>query len=362
MKKLISLVLIMSLMLFACFALAAGGGAGDPLVSLSYIRDTYMPSVLMNAQAELNSELQSLRDEMTGRLDKLFNISSDEYDYSGGFESLAFLKGGTLKMAQLTSFVLDTGITNIVIDTGEVIDVTAGMPVSSGSVLSANHRYFAAEDTSAVIRMYADSTGMVDGYYLAEPIGEIPSNLRFIDVPADHWANEYITYLSEKAIVNGVDEYSFKPGSTVTRATFVTILGRLAGVDMSQYLTAEFTDVEMDSWYGPYIAWASQSGIVTGYGNGKFGPGDHITREQMAVIIMRYADYTGVVLPGINESMAFTDQDMISDYALEAVELAQTSGIITGKPGGLFDPKGTALRSEISAVTYRLIKSAVLPA
>lgn len=361
MKKLIALLLIISLLLCAGFALAAGGGAGDPLVSLSYIRDIFMPSVLVQAENRLDTELNSLSDEYTVRLETLFNISSGKYNFSGGYGDLTFSKGGFLEMDELTSFVLTSGSANIVINSGEIIDTTLGIPVNSGTILSEKHRYFAAEGASALVRMYADSTGMIDGYYLHEETGEIPPNLQFIDVPGEHWANEYITFLAENGIVNGVGDSVFAPGNTVTRAAFVTILGRLAGVDISQYISTEFTDVEIDSWYGPYISWASQNGIVTGYGDGNFGPGNNITREQMAVLIMRYADYAGVTLPGINEGEEFTDQAQIEQYAVDAVGLAQKAGIITGKPGGVFDPKGTALRAEISTVTFRLIKYAELP-
>ncbi|NLL39644.1 MAG: S-layer homology domain-containing protein [Clostridiales bacterium] len=361
MKKLIALLLIISLLLCAGFALAAGGGAGDPLVSLSYIRDIFMPSVLVQAENRLDMELKKISNEYRARLETLFDTGSEKFDFSGGFGELTFSKGGFLEMDQFTSFVLTSGSANIVINSGEVIDTTLGRPVDSGTILSPKHRYFAAEGTSALVRMYSESRGLVDGYYLHEEVGEIPPNLQFIDVPSNHWANEYITFLAENGIVNGVGDSVFAPGSTVTRAAFVTILGRLAGVDISQYTGIEFSDVEPDSWYGPYISWASQNGIVTGYGNGKFGPGNNITREQMAVLIMRYADYADVTLPSINEGEEFADQAQIEAYAVEAVSLAQRAGIITGKPGGVFDPKGTALRAEISTVTYRLIKNAGLP-
>lgn len=360
MKKLFAVLLIVSLLLCMGFALAGAGGAGDPLVSLSYIRDIFMPSVLVQAEGRLDTELENLKNEYAVRAEALFDTATSRFNYSGGYRELAFSKGGILEMDELTSFVLFSGSANIVINSGEVIDVTTGQPVTSGAILSLNHRYFAVEETSALVRMYSESTGLVDGYYLHEATGIIPPELQFIDVPGDHWANEYITFLAEKGLVNGIGDSVFAPANTVTRAAFVTILGRLAGVDISQYNTTEFTDVEPDSWYGPYISWASQNGIVNGYGERKFGPGDNITREQMAVLIMRYVAFAGLTLPSVNEGEEFADGDQISEYAVDAAVLAQKAGIITGKPGGVFDPKGTALRAEISAVIYRLIKQTVL--
>lgn len=361
MKKIIALLLVLSLLICAGYAIAAGGGPGDPLISLSYVRDIFMPSVLVAAENRLDKELESIDDEMSSRLDNIYDSSSGGYNFSGGYSNLSFLKGGTLAMDELTSFVLTSGLANIAIDSGEVIDATTGQTVAAGSVLIPNHRYFAAEGSSAFIRMYDRSTGMIDGYYLAENSGTIPPNLQFIDVPIGHWANDYITYLADNGIVNGVGDSSYAPGGTVTRATFVTILGRLNKIDISQYLSTDFNDVDIDTWYGPYIAWASQNGIVSGYGNGKFGPADNISREQMAVLIMRYADYAKVNLPPVTQAEEFQDQDIISEYAGEAVKLAQTSGIINGKPGGIFDPKGTAARADISAVIFRFIKNAGLP-
>ncbi len=343
------------------FALAAGGGPGDPLISFTYIRDTFIPSVLNKTEEKLDAELLALEAELTQRMDAISGSINPGYLFSSGYTSLNFSKGGTLTVHELTGFIVTGGSANLHVETGEVVDLNTGLAVKKDCLLASNQRYFATEGTSAVIRFYSDaSAGMVDGYYLAAGSGTIPQNLMFIDIPASHWANDSITYLAGRTIIKGVGNDRFAPDDFVTRGTFVTILGRLYGINPEQYTDTRFNDVDMAMWYGPYIAWADEKGIVSGYGNGSFGPNDVITREQMAVVIMKYASFAGISLsPSIQQS-AFEDEASISSWALEAVKSAQITGIMTGKPGNLFDPAGTAVRAEVSAVAYRFIEKAGL--
>ena len=140
----------------------------------------------------------------------------------------------------------------------------------------------------------------------------------------------------------------------MTRAMFVTVIGRLNGVNTANYSVSDFSDVDISEWYGPYVAWAAKNGIVNGVGDGRFAPDDPITREQMAVIIMRYVDFAGIRFSSMNPAVTFTDTDLIDDWAKDAVGKAQRAGLITGKEGGRFDPLGTAARSEVCTVIYRL--------
>ncbi len=153
-------------------------------------------------------------------------------------------------------------------------------------------------------------------------------------------------------------EGQFMPSYTMTRAMFVTIIGRLSKINTGSYSTTQFNDVDMGSWYGPYVAWASQSGIVNGYGDGTFLPNASISREQMAVIIMRYAKFCGVTLPEKAPQAAFDDDSLFGDWAKDSVYNAQKTGLISGRPDNTFDPKGTATRAEVCTVIYRYIKSA----
>ena len=179
----------------------------------------------------------------------------------------------------------------------------------------------------------------------------------FYDVPPDCWGREVIAFAVAHELFRGVGGGRFAPNAAMSRAMFVTVLGRLAGIDPADYTDRVFPDADPDAWYGPYVQWASESGIVSGYGSGRFGPGDQVTREQMCTILARYLDAAGQKLPKAADAAAFTDAAHISPWAEEAVAACQTGGLIQGKVGGTFDPKGSAGRAEAAALFTRLIRA-----
>ena len=109
----------------------------------------------------------------------------------------------------------------------------------------------------------------------------------------EHWAYESIQFVRDKGIFKGDGDGSFGPNRYMTRGMFVTVLGRAADVDPGAFLQSDFVDVPASQYYSPYVSWATEVGIVTGYTDGHFGPDEYISREQMAVIMARYLDYYG---------------------------------------------------------------------
>jgi lysophospholipase L1-like esterase len=177
----------------------------------------------------------------------------------------------------------------------------------------------------------------------------------FTDVPSTAWYAGNVAYVYENGLMNGTSATTFEPSASLTRAMFVTILGRLDGVDTSAYGGTSFTDVATGKWYSAYVAWASANGIVNGYSATTFGTNDPVTREQMATIIARYVDYAGVTLPQAESIVAsFQDASSVSSWAREGLELMRTTGIITGYTDGTFGPKKTAMRMEAATVFTRL--------
>jgi hypothetical protein len=140
----------------------------------------------------------------------------------------------------------------------------------------------------------------------------------------------------------------------MTRGMFVTVIGRMADADVSRYTENAFSDVDENGYYARYIAWAQESGIINGIGGGLFAPDDTVTREQMAVIIYNAAEFVGVDVSGFNpvvsDSDEFTDDDGIGGWAKAAVYAMKNAGFISGKGGGVFDPKGTATRAEAAKI------------
>jgi len=208
-----------------------------------------------------------------------------------------------------------------------------------------------------VVRMCA----VIDGYilFIAPVTGEYEvysaSGHSFGDVK-DHWAESYINFAFIRNLFIGVGENRFAPDGTMTRAMFATVLSRVEEADLSGFDESPFADVDIDAWYGRTVAWAAGTGIVLGYGDGRFGPGDAITREQMAAMIHRYLKWKGYGLSKKVPENTFADQNSISPWALEAVLSIQNAGIIVGKPGNLFDPQNTATRAEVATVFRRMIE------
>jgi len=175
----------------------------------------------------------------------------------------------------------------------------------------------------------------------------------FIDIDT-HWAKSAIDFVTARDLFAGYGE-DFRPGATVTRAMVVTVLHRLEG----EILTAsgkDFTDVPAGQWYSNAIDWASNNGIVLGYGE-TFAPNGLITREQLAAILYRYADHLGLDVSDRADLTDFGDMSSVSGYAVDAMEYCVANGFITGKPGMILDPKGYATRAELAVILQRFIVS-----
>jgi hypothetical protein len=184
-----------------------------------------------------------------------------------------------------------------------------------------------------------------------------PILILFSDVSENAWYRESVRFVTERGLFNGTGNGRFSPQLNMTRSMFVAVLGRLSGsVDGGTY-TAAFSDTDSGSWYMPYISWASANGIVSGYGNGTFGPDDNVSREQMALFLYRYAKTAGFdvnIAPGSNMAGSrFIDADEISPWAQEAVDWAVNAGLINGRPGNVFDPEASASRAEVAAMIHR---------
>lgn len=178
----------------------------------------------------------------------------------------------------------------------------------------------------------------------------------FADVPVGEWFYEAIEYVNGQGIMTGMgeDKTNFEPYTCLARAQFAVILHRTAG-----NMAASFPDVDPGSWYGPAISWASQEevGIITGYSNGWFGPADLITREQLALMMMRYADYLGIDSSARADISGYQDEGRVSDFAQEAVEWAVAEGILSGKYNQTqLDPQGTASRAECAVIIQRFME------
>ena len=177
----------------------------------------------------------------------------------------------------------------------------------------------------------------------------------FTDVSEKDWFYSDVMFVYENGLMLGTSKALFSPHGTATRGMMATILWRMEGSPAPKGKNS-FTDVEAGKWYADAITWTAENVIFAGYGKDKFGPDDPITREQLAAIFYRYADYKGYDLTVKGNLDKFKDADKITDYAKTAMQWAVGSGLMKGKSGNLLDPQGTATRAEIAAMLHRFIE------
>jgi hypothetical protein len=153
-------------------------------------------------------------------------------------------------------------------------------------------------------------------------------------------------------IVGGADARAFDPGAPAARKTLAAALWRLAGSPAAEN-AQPFTDVAGGAWYAGAVAWAAENGIADGYGTGAFGPGDRVTRAQTAALLARVIAYTGVTRGEGLGPASFADGGGIPAYAKEAAGRLGALGVMTGRPGGVFDPAADVTNAEVAALMHR---------
>ncbi len=188
---------------------------------------------------------------------------------------------------------------------------------------------------------------------------EIVDNSKsFADVPSTNWAADAVAFASAHELFSGTSETTFSPDQSMSRGMLATVLYSLEGrPDQTltmQDLTGGYSDISGDAWYAGGIAWAVKNGIANGYGNGTFGPNDSITREQLAVMLWRYAGSP----KASGQDLSFTDADQASSYAREALSWAVENGILSGYTNGQLVPGGTATRAQAAQMLKNFMESA----
>ncbi|MCD8066845.1 MAG: S-layer homology domain-containing protein, partial [Oscillospiraceae bacterium] len=221
----------------------------------------------------------------------------------------------------------------------------SGRTVIKGSVSGSYYTF-----TTSSLGLFAIIGSVAD----ASEIVQV-SESGFTDI-VGHWAEEYIETVVQRGLFNGTSDTTFEPEIGLTRGMFVTVLGRLYGIDAEAEFTNAFDDVDAEAYYAPYIAWASENGIVNGVGGGAFEPDREITRQEMATVISRYFEFAEIT-PLDGEAVSYADDADIADWAREGVENMTKAGLFSGTDKNEFNPLGTATRAEAATVFARLIGS-----
>ncbi|MDY3928071.1 MAG: S-layer homology domain-containing protein [Clostridia bacterium] len=176
----------------------------------------------------------------------------------------------------------------------------------------------------------------------------------FSDMGEYAWANDAVNMLCEKKILNGYDDGTFRPGNYVTRAEFVKMLVMATNVKVDESIYMSFIDVSDESWYFPYIRIAFTNGLCKGKSDFYFDPEGLITREDMAMLVYNYMTFASKTVSG--EKKNFTDANMMSEYAVSAVENASAAGVINGFEDGSFRPQENAKRAEAAMIISKIIE------
>ena len=194
--------------------------------------------------------------------------------------------------------------------------------------------------------------GMLPGTVFA-----VDRSMPFTDVENTDWFYDAVEYAYDNGIMSGTGETTFSPDIATTRSMIVTILHRMEGTPSVDDKT--FADVPAGQWYTNAISWASVNDIVSGYGNGMFGPNDPITREQMAAILYRYVQYKEYDHAATGDVSAFADFNQISDYAVEALDWATGEGLISGVGNNKLEPTGSATRAQAAMILMRFYERVI---
>jgi len=183
----------------------------------------------------------------------------------------------------------------------------------------------------------------------------------FTDVEKGAWYHDAVEYALKAGLFKGTSTTTFEPNSTMTRAMIVKVLYSLAG---EPAVTGEnsFSDVSSSDWYADAVYWANSNDIVGGYGNGLFGTNDSITRQDMVVIMYRYAKNNGydVSIGDDTNISKYNDTSEISEYAIPAMQWAIGTGLIKGTSENILSPVGTTTRAQVAAILMRFVEKAVI--
>lgn len=206
-------------------------------------------------------------------------------------------------------------------------------------------------DTSYTFTMPASAV-TVKVAYVKDDAAVVEPTTGFNDVADKDWFADAVKYVADKGMMNGTSKTTFGPNDSTTRGMIVTVLYRLENEPSAA--AASFTDVVSGQYYTDAVAWANANGIVTGYGNGKFGPNDVVTREQLAAILYRYAQHKkyDVSVGEDTNILSYADAQSVSAYAIPAMQWAGGAGIVNGSNGKL-NPQNNATRAEVATMLMR---------
>ena len=262
--------------------------------------------------------------------------------------------GGSASTTYTLTFETNGGsaISKVTKNKGTTIDLAQYAPTKSGATFEG---WYADKGlTQKITSVKLDANTTVYAKWTEAPVSSLP----FKDVKTADWFYNDVKYVYDKGIMAGTAADVFAPNATTTRAMIVTILYRLEG-SPAVTGTSAFVDVPAGQWYTDAVNWAAANQIVKGTSATTFAPNDSITREQMAAILYRYAQYKGYDVTKKADLSGYSDNSQVSAYAKDALAWANAAKLINGVTNTTLAPQGNATRAQVSAILHRFCDGVV---
>lgn len=262
--------------------------------------------------------------------------------------------GGSASTTYTLTFETNGGsaISKVTKNKGTTIDLAQYAPTKSGATFEG---WYADKGlTKKITSVKLDANTTVYAKWTEAPVSGLP----FGDVKSADWFYNDVKYVYEKGMMAGTAADVFAPNATTTRAMIVTILYRLEG-SPAVTGTSAFVDVPAGQWYTDAVNWAAANQIVKGTSATTFAPNDSITREQMAAILYRYAQYKGYDVTKKVDLSGYSDNGQVSAYAKDALAWANAAKLINGVTNTTLAPQGNATRAQVSAILHRFCDGVV---
>lgn len=324
--------------------LASAGSQAQVLVSLSYLTGTFWNDLKSTVKQEVDRDTTFILNEAVAQAGQNGSVS--------GFAVRTGANGDVIAGTTGSGLIWTSG--NGMVRAGTLVDTTEGVEMRVGGALTPGHRYLAGTDVTLVAA--SDSVQwMEEGQWTVttgEPV-DPPKFMPFTDVAQNAWYYDDVAYVYEHGLFDGVSSTSFSPSGKMQRCMMTTVLHRLAGKPRVSY-TALFSDIPDGQWYTAGTVWAGQRGVVTGVGDSKFNPFANVTRQEIAVILYRYAQQTGYDVNQFADLSRFGDSGTVASWGREAISWAVSAGILNGN-NGLLLPGGDATRAEVAAMLHRFV-------
>ena len=339
-KKLLTAALALVL-LSAGVAAAFSASQSETLVSVSYLSGAFWNDLKATVKQEVDRDTSFILNEAAAQAGQ---------GSGSAFSAQNGVNGDRVSGITGSGMIWTSGSASV--QSGALVDATTGTELAVGNGLTAGHRYLAGSDVVLVVSS-SSAQWMGEGQWTlthGDPV-QPPASLPFTDVVQGAWYYEDVAFVYQNELFNGDSPTRFAPDDRMQRCMMTTVLHRLAGEPAVSY-SAMFRDVPEGKWYTAGTIWAGTEGVVSGVGGGRFNPSANVTRQEIAVILYRYAKKMGYDVSASANLSGFSDSASVASWSREAMSWAVGAEILNGSNGAL-RPGGDAARSEVSAMLHR---------